>query len=83
MSSHSACNLPTPGDSNYNVIFKKIQDIIRKGIPEAILSTPEQFDAIYDGMIAEVNQAGAEDMEKQYTGLVQNRVQLWSGEEAK
>ena len=28
-------------------------------------------------------QAGAEDMEKQYTELVQNRVQLWSGEEAK
>ncbi|KAJ3198326.1 hypothetical protein HK101_006460 [Irineochytrium annulatum] len=79
----AAYNLPTPGDSNYNVIFKKTQDIIRKRIPEAILSTPEQFDAIYDGMITEVNQAGAEDMEKQYTELVQNRVQLWSGEEAK
>jgi putative aldouronate transport system substrate-binding protein len=31
-------------------------------------------------MIAEVNKAGAEEMEQQYTELVQNRVKLWSGE---
>ena len=56
----AAYNLPTPGDSDYNVIFQKTQDIIRKRIPEAILSSPDQFDGIYDGMIAEVNKAGAE-----------------------
>ena len=35
------------------VNFQKTQDIIRKRIPEAILSTPEKFDAVYDGMFAE------------------------------
>ncbi|MNP39160.1 hypothetical protein D3C76_1327210 [compost metagenome] len=76
----AAYNLPTPGDSDYNVIFQKTQDIIRKRIPEAILSSPDQFDGIYDAMIAEVNKAGAEKMEQQYTELVQNRVKLWNGE---
>ena len=52
--------MPTPGDTDYNVIFQKTQDIIRKRIPEAVLSSPGQFDAIYDGLIAELNQAGAE-----------------------
>ncbi|MGQ8875000.1 ABC transporter substrate-binding protein [Paenibacillus sp. TSA_86.1] len=75
-----AYNMPTPGDSDYNVIFQKTQDIIRKRIPEAVLSSPEKFDAIYDGMIAELNQAGAEKMEKQYSILIQNRVRLWNAD---
>ncbi|KAA8786169.1 putative aldouronate transport system substrate-binding protein [Paenibacillus sp. 4624] len=76
----AAYNMPTPGDSDYNVIFQKTQDIIRKRIPEAVLSSPDQFDAIYDGLIAELNQAGAEKMEKQYTVLIQNRVRLWNAD---
>lgn len=72
--------MPTPGDSDYNVIFQKTQDIIRKRIPKAVLSSPDQFDAIYDGLIVELNQAGAEKMEKQYTILIQNRVRLWNAD---
>ncbi|WP_427181798.1 ABC transporter substrate-binding protein [Paenibacillus sp. TC-CSREp1] len=73
----AAYNMPAPSDSEYMVIFQKTQDIIRKRIPEAVLSSPEQFDVIFDGMITELNQAGAEKMEKQYTALIQNRVHLW------
>jgi len=68
-----------PQDGNYNVIYQKTQDIIRKRIPEAILAKPEQFDAIFDGMLKELDDAGAVEMEKQYTELVKARVELWSG----
>lgn len=74
----AAYDMPTPGDSDYNVISQKTQDIIRKRIPEAVLSSPKEFDVIYDGMIDELNQAGAEKMEKQYTEWIQNRVRLWN-----
>ena len=74
----AAYDMPTPGDSDYNVISQKTQDIIRIRIPEAVLSSPKEFDVIYDGMIDELNQAGAEKMEKQYTEWIQNRVRLWN-----
>ncbi|PYE45856.1 extracellular solute-binding protein [Paenibacillus barcinonensis] len=74
----AAYNMPAPSDSEYMVIYQKTQDIIRKRIPEAVLSSPEQFDVIFDGMLTELNQAGARKMEKQYTELIRNRVRLWN-----
>ncbi|OXL83692.1 ABC transporter substrate-binding protein [Paenibacillus sp. SSG-1] len=75
----AAWNIAAPQDGNYNVIYQKTQDIIRKRIPEAVLAKPEQFDAIFDGMLKELDDAGAVEMEKQYTELVKARVELWSG----
>ncbi|AOZ93457.1 ABC transporter substrate-binding protein [Paenibacillus crassostreae] len=75
----AAWDLAVEEGSEYSVTFQKTQDIIRKRIPEAILTTPEKFDAVYDGMIAELNKAGAEKMEAEYTELVKARVDLWSG----
>lgn len=76
----AAYNLPTPGDSDYNVIYQKTQDIIRKRIPEAILSPVDKFDSVYDTMLADLETAGATKMEQQYTELIQNRVKLWNGQ---
>ncbi|MGN7765164.1 ABC transporter substrate-binding protein [Paenibacillus sp. 22594] len=74
-------NMPTPTDGDYQVTFKKTQDIIRKRIPEAILSKPADFDKVYDAFIAELNKAGAEKMEAEYTDLVKARVSLWTGKD--
>ncbi|MCM3126796.1 ABC transporter substrate-binding protein [Paenibacillus provencensis] len=78
----AAYNMPIPTDSgNYNVIYQKTQDIIQKRIPEAIIATPDQFDAIYDNMLAELDKEGAVEMEQQYTEWIKERVRLWTGKD--
>ncbi|MGF7048293.1 putative aldouronate transport system substrate-binding protein [Paenibacillus sp. DS2015] len=76
----AAYNLSIEEGSSYAVSYQKTQDIIRKRIPEAVLTTPEKFDAVYDAMLVELDKAGAVEMEKKYTELVKARVELWSGE---
>ncbi|MNJ69638.1 hypothetical protein D3C77_660110 [compost metagenome] len=72
-------HVPTDGD--YQIIYNKTQDIVRKRIPEAVLAKPGEFDKIYDAFIAEINQVGAEKMEQEYTALVKARVSLFTGKE--
>ncbi|WP_025684105.1 ABC transporter substrate-binding protein [Paenibacillus maysiensis] len=79
----AAYNLTTDNESNYNVTFKKTTDIIRKRIPEAILAPTSNFDTVYDNMLKELDAAGAVQMEQQYTQLVKDRVELWSGKASK
>ncbi|MNO28666.1 Lipoprotein LipO precursor [compost metagenome] len=76
-------NMQVPTDGDYQVIFQKTQDIVQKRIPEAILSQPDQFDAIYDDFLAELDRAGAEKMEQEYTALVKARVALFTGKDVK
>lgn len=75
----AAYNMPIPTNTNYNVIFQKSQDIVRKRIPEAILAKPDQFDTVYDRMLQELNQAGVPKAEEVYTSLIQNRLKQWYG----
>ncbi|WP_068504413.1 ABC transporter substrate-binding protein [Paenibacillus kribbensis] len=78
----AAYNMPVPTDSgDYNVIYQKIQDIIQKRIPEAIASSPGQFDTIYDNMLSEIDKVGAVKMEQQYTEWIKDRVRLWTGKD--
>lgn len=74
----AAYNIPVPSDSNINITYKKIEEIVRKRIPEIILTDPAKFDALYDSFIQELNDAGAEKMEQEYTELVRKRVELWN-----
>ncbi|ANS75219.1 ABC transporter substrate-binding protein [Paenibacillus yonginensis] len=74
-------NMPVPTDGDYQVVFQKTQDIIRKRIPEAVLAKPADFDKVYDSFIAELNKAGAEKMEAEYTELVKARVALFTGKD--
>ncbi|GAK42669.1 sugar ABC transporter sugar-binding protein [Paenibacillus sp. TCA20] len=77
----AAYNMPVPSGTDYEVTFQKTQDIIQKRIPEAIVSTPDKFDQIYDTMLQELDKAGAVEMEQQYTEWVKARVELWTGKD--
>ncbi len=74
-------NMQVPTDGDYQIIYKKTQDIVRKRIPEAVLAKSGDFDKIYDAFIAELNQVGAEKMEQEYTELVKARVSLFTGKD--
>lgn len=74
-------NMPVPTDGDYQVIFQKTQDIIRKRIPEAVLTEPANFDKVYDDFLAELDKAGAKEMEAEYTELVKARVALFTGKD--
>ncbi|OKP65931.1 ABC transporter substrate-binding protein [Paenibacillus sp. P3E] len=76
-------NMQVPTDGDYQVIYQKTQDIVHKRIPEAILSSPADFDKIYDAFLDELNKVGAEKMEKEYTELVKARVSLFTGKDIK
>jgi putative aldouronate transport system substrate-binding protein len=74
-------NMQAPTDGDYPVIYQKTQDIVRKRIPEAIMSKPDDFDGVYDAFIDEINKAGAEKMESEYSELVKARVSLFTGKD--
>ncbi|WP_091064781.1 ABC transporter substrate-binding protein [Paenibacillus sp. NFR01] len=74
-------NMPVPTDGDYQVIYQKTQDIVRKKIPEAILAKPEEFDKVFDSFLDELKKAGSEKMEAEYTKLVKARVSLFTGKD--
>ncbi|WP_426450846.1 ABC transporter substrate-binding protein [Paenibacillus sp. S-38] len=74
----AAWSIPVEPDSNVNVTYNKAKTIVWKRIPEAILAKPEQFDAIYDGMLQELDKVGVKKMEQEYTELVKERAKLFN-----
>lgn len=74
----AAWNIPAPTDPDYNVIFKKAEDIIWKKVPEAILAKPEDFDKVFDDMLAQLDKVNLKKAEEIYTQAVKDRVEQWS-----
>ncbi|NIK75211.1 putative aldouronate transport system substrate-binding protein [Paenibacillus castaneae] len=74
----AAWTLPFETGSQANVIFQKTQDIMKKRIPEAILAKPADFDKIYDTFLKELDGAGVDKLNAEFTKMVKDRVALWS-----
>ncbi|NGZ77834.1 ABC transporter substrate-binding protein [Saccharibacillus alkalitolerans] len=76
----AAYNLPSPSTPDFTVPFQKSQDIVRKAIPAAIVASPDQFDAIYDQMLTDLEGSNIPEMEAMYTQLIKDTVELWESE---
>lgn len=74
----AAWNIAIASDSQVNIIYKKVETITRKRIPEIVLAKPGKFDQVWDAFMKDLDKAGADKMEKGYTKLVKERVKLWS-----
>ncbi|ALS26667.1 ABC transporter substrate-binding protein [Paenibacillus sp. 32O-W] len=74
----AAWNISKPQNSELPIIEQQVQDIVRKRIPEAILAKPDQFDQIYDTMLAELEKVNSSKAEEMMTQLVKDTVELWS-----
>nr|ATG84600.1 UgpB [Geobacillus thermodenitrificans] len=73
----AAWNIPVPANSELSVINQRLLDIVKKQIPEAILAKPSDFDKVWDQFMEDLEKAGVEKAEKEYTKLVKERVKLW------
>ncbi|KKI93477.1 ABC transporter substrate-binding protein [Bacillus sp. SA1-12] len=73
-------NLAIPAGSKLEVSNKKMIDITFKRIPEAILTKPDDFDRIWDLFMKDLEKAGVEEAEKEFTKIVKDTVELWSKE---
>ncbi len=65
--------------SNFDVTFQRAQEIMYRRIPEAILTSPDNFDDVYDAFLEELEVAGVEEIEAQFTELVREHVELFEG----
>ncbi|WP_017815639.1 ABC transporter substrate-binding protein [Paenibacillus shenyangensis] len=74
----AAYTISLPNEDPSVILGVKMKDITWKRIPEAVMAKPEDFDRVWDAYMAELDQAGVQEMEKVYTQHIQDRIQLWS-----
>lgn len=74
----SAWNINIETGSEANVLFQKCEDIMKRRIPQAIMAKPDQFDAIWDTFMKELEKAGVNKLNEEFTKLVKDRVNLWN-----
>ncbi|MBO2942414.1 ABC transporter substrate-binding protein [Paenibacillus sp. F411] len=74
----AAWQINIPQDSNANVILQRIFDLVKKRAPEAIMAKPEEFDAIWDAMLQEIDKAGRAELEETFNELLADRYKLWN-----
>lgn len=75
----AAYNISVPSGSNLELILQRCLDITKRKVPEAILANPDDFDRVWDEFMSELESAGVDEAEKEYTELIKNRVELWGG----
>ncbi|MFK3937807.1 ABC transporter substrate-binding protein [Alkalihalobacillus sp. NPDC078783] len=75
----AAYNIAVPSGSNLELILQRCLDLTKRKVPEAILASPDDFDRVWDEFMSELESAGVEEAEKEYTELIKNRVELWGG----
>lgn len=58
--------------------MQRILEIIRKRIPEVVLSEPEAFDTRWNLFQKELDEAGVHQLEKDFGQLLRDRIRLWN-----
>jgi putative aldouronate transport system substrate-binding protein len=72
-----AWQIDFPAQSEAQFLFEQCKKIVRAGITEAILTSPDQFDSVWDRMQADLLYNNVEKVEDEFTRLVKERVELW------
>ncbi len=72
-----AWQIPYDQNSDIALIIKKCEDIMKLGIPKAVLAKPDDFDKVWAGIMAELKAAGVEKANADFTKLVKDRIELW------
>lgn len=75
----AAWDISYPSDSELAVLYKTMEEITWRRIPEVVLADPADFDRIWDEYMAELENKGVEKMEKEYEKYVKARIEHWGG----
>lgn len=69
-----------PADSDGAVAFQKVQDAVKKGVINAIVSKPEEFDTAWDQLKKEMENAGLSTFTSAMEDLMQEQLEIWGME---
>lgn len=61
-----------------NVILQKYHDLGLKMLPQMILSSPAQFDELWDKYQKALTDAGCDYLEEEFNKLIKDRIELWN-----
>ncbi|MFW5783770.1 MAG: ABC transporter substrate-binding protein [Spirochaetota bacterium] len=73
-----AWQLSIASGTDPHVIWQRVQEINWRRIPESILAPRDEFDAVWDSYQQELTDAGVEELEEYFAGLLRARVEFWS-----
>ncbi|PXW91497.1 carbohydrate ABC transporter substrate-binding protein (CUT1 family) [Streptohalobacillus salinus] len=73
----AAANFSIPSGSDIQIIQQRADDITEQRVTEAVLAEPSEFDQLWDAMIAELEEAGVQQLNEEMTELTQNVRELW------
>lgn len=71
-------NISIPSESNVSSILQRCDRIMQQGLPEAVLCTPDEFDAVWEELMDKLKDSGVEEANKEFTQLVKDQVELYS-----
>lgn len=72
-----AYEIPLPTDSQVTIVQQRADDYTTQKITEAILASPDDFDAVWDEMQGQLESFGIEEANAEMTDIVNNRLELW------
>jgi putative aldouronate transport system substrate-binding protein len=72
-----AWNIPIPEESGVYETLTICDNLTKNALIEMIVSDPNQFDELWDKYQQDLMDAGVEEMNKAFTELVKQRVDLW------
>lgn len=61
-------------DGEMSTILAKCDDLSKQGIAKAVLSSPEDFDLVWDELQQNLKQAGVEKLEDYFTNVIRTKV---------
>lgn len=74
----AAWQINIPQDSDGAITMQKLNEVVRKRIPEMIMAKPDAFDGLWDSFQSELDAIGVPELEEQFKGLLNERIEMFS-----
>jgi putative aldouronate transport system substrate-binding protein len=66
-----------PAESDLSDRLKKFDEVMRKGLPQAILCKPSDFDEAWEAIMKELQHSGVEIANEEFTKLIKAQIELY------